>query len=103
MLSDYVFGLNDNPMRQVSESELRPGDIMVIFKGGVADHVAFVIASDGNGAIRTADGGQNSGVTWDDEPGTTPTLTKPSDSDYVWNYLHPDRPMTRVFYTRYPA
>lgn len=98
MLSDYVFGLNDNPMRQVSESELRPGDIVIRFKGGVADHVSFVIASDGNGAVRTADGGQNGGVSWSDGD-----LVSLSDSAYVWNYLHPDRPMTFVFLSRYPA
>lgn len=98
MLSDYVFGLNNNPMRQVSESELRPGDIMITLKGGVPSHVSFVIASDGNGAIRCADGGQNTGILWNDD-----TLAKPSDSDYVWNYLHPDQPMTRAFFSRYPA
>ena len=101
MLSDYVFGLNNNPMRQVSESELRPGDIVITYKGGVFEHVAFVITSDGNGAIQTADGGQSCGVTWNDGPYDTPG--KPSDSDRIWDYLHPDRPMTRVFYTRYPA
>ena len=98
MLSDYVFGLNDNPMRQVSESELRPGDIIICFKSGIADHVSFVIASDGNGAVRTADGGQNGGVSWSDG-----NLVNQSDSAAVWNYLHPDRPMAFVFLSRYPA
>lgn len=30
-------------------------------------------------------------------------FAKPSDSAYVWNYLHPDRPQTFVFPSRYPA
>lgn len=98
MLSDYVFGLNDNPMRQVSENELRPGDIVIRFKGSTVDHAAFVIASDGNGAVRTADGGQNTGIIWNDGD-----LVSLSDSAYVWNYLHPDRPMAFVFLSRYPA
>ena len=101
MLSDYVFGQNGNPMRQVSESELRPGDIMIRFKGGVVDHVSFVITSDGNGAIQTADGGQNTGIGWND--GSYDTPKKPSDNAAIWNYLHPDRPMTFVFLSRYPA
>lgn len=101
MLSDYVFGLNGNPTHRISESELRPGDIVIRFKGGVVDHVSFVITSDGNGAIQTADGGQNTGIVWND--GAYATLGKPSDDAYVWNYLHPDRPMTFVFFSRYPA
>lgn len=108
MISDYVFGPNDNPGRQISSGNVHAGDMLFNGRRGAPktqvmivlssetqtiDGVRYVPVCDAN---RYVDGHINGIVLWD-EPGTVSVgrIDSYTDADGVtWD---------PVIYSRYPA
>lgn len=98
IISDYLFGKNNNPYRQVDISAVRPGDIIVqLNANGTAKHdmvvadtvkeentVTRIFETDGNNASKVY-WAENNGNSWD-----------------IWNAWAIEDLGTCVAYTRYP-
>ena len=99
MISDYVFGKNNNPVHRVTDPmAIRPGDIIVKLRNGEPVHVSFVVtgsikdtADPYYGRVITADGNYSDiGIDWESTP----------LSEYVEHYLDPA--ITWEAWSRYP-
>lgn len=97
MLSDYLFGKTNNPWRQSSLSNVKPGDIIA-----TSTHSMIVIdtvkAGDPNGrdgAIYFTDGNRGNVVTWPEDWPEVYTWSS-------WDALLPNQIGTCTAYTRYP-
>ena len=102
MVSDYLFGKNNNPAHRVTDPmDIRAGDIIIQLVNGKAIHVSLAATSvikdggDYNGRLWTADGNDDhTGIAWPDYEYGGPT------SEYVNSYITPG--LTWEVWSRYP-
>lgn len=98
MISDYLFGKNNNPARQVSLSNVRPGDVIYQPDNGYGNKHVLIVTDTviENGAVTrvfTTDGNRGNQVHWDENNG---------NSWDIWNAWAIEDLGTCVAYTRYP-
>lgn len=99
MVSDYLFGLDSNPMHRVTDSsKIRPGDIIIHMTNGKVSHVTIAVSSpivsgDLTGRVWTADGNSSSKVRWPEYQYGSPA------SEAMYNSFG----TTWEIWSRYPA
>lgn len=109
MISDYLFGSQNNPFHQVDISNVRPGDTIVwLNSDGTAKHVVTVVdtVKTGNraGAIFITDGN-----VWHDNPDYDGKVRWPDNWPddmgepwMIWNAWLPDQMGPCIAYSRWP-
>lgn len=103
MISDYLFGKRNNPLRKLEDvTQVRPGDIVVFTKDGETTHVAISLTTvgttnGGNPGIKVVDGNNGGAVCWGDNFKNYAA----SINSYIGGQNNAHQ-ISTVIYTRYP-